>query len=160
MGYSYSAISTDFIIAQTNRFKAAISDADNALFISAYGHDEYQRDYIAELGHPWENKVLWEKLSPFYRVQSITTPTLFMGGDADWNVPILGGEQMYQALKRLGRSTELVVYPGEPHEFKTPSHIKDRLERQLAWLNHYVKGDPAPARPPEQPTSPTSKPTD
>jgi dipeptidyl aminopeptidase/acylaminoacyl peptidase len=52
-----------------------------------------------------------------------------MGGEIDWNVPILGGEQMFQALKRLGRTTELVVYPSEYHEFKTPSHIKDRLER-------------------------------
>jgi dipeptidyl aminopeptidase/acylaminoacyl peptidase len=148
-GWSYGGISTDFIIAQTSRFKAAISGAGAALFASMYGHDQYQRDYAAELGHPWESKALWNKVSPFYRVNNITTPTLFMGGDIDWNVPILGSEQMYQALKRLGRPTELVVYPGEYHEFKTPSHIKDRLERYLAWYNHYVKGDPAPARPPE-----------
>jgi dipeptidyl aminopeptidase/acylaminoacyl peptidase len=146
-GWSYGGISTDFIIAQTNRFKAAISGAGSALFISFYGHDQYQRDYETELGHPWENKAVWEKVSPFYRVNNITTPTLFMGGEIDWNVPILGGEQMYQALKRLGRTTELVVYPGEYHEFKTPSHIKDRLDRYLAWYGHYVKGDPAPARP-------------
>jgi len=146
-GWSYGGISTDFIIAQTSRFKAAISGAGSAFFSSFYGHDQYQRDYETELGHPWQNKAVWEKISPFYRVNSITTPTLFMGGDSDWNVPILGSEQMYQALKRLGRTTELVVYPGEYHEFKTPSHIKDRLERYLAWYNHYVKGDSAPARP-------------
>ena len=148
-GWSYGGISTDFIIAQTNRFKAAISGAGAALFVSFYGHDHYQRDYEAELGHPWESKAVWERVSPFYRVNNITTPTLFMGGEIDSNVPILGGEQMYQALKRLGRTTELVVYPGEYHEFKTPSHIKDRLERYLAWYNHYVKGDAAPARPSE-----------
>lgn len=146
-GWSYGGISTDFIIAQTNRFKAAISGAGSGFFASFYGHDEYQRDYETELGHPWENNAVWEKISPFYRVNSITTPTLFMGGDTDWNVPILGSEQMYQGLKRLGRTTELVVYPGEYHEFKTPSHIKDRLERYLAWYNHYAKGDSAPARP-------------
>jgi dipeptidyl aminopeptidase/acylaminoacyl peptidase len=156
-GWSYGGISTDFIIAQTNRFKAAISGAGTALFISDYGHDQYQRDYETELGHPWENKAAWEKVSPFYKVASITTPTLFMGGDIDWNVPILGGEQMFQALKRLGRTTELVVYPGEYHEFKTPSHIKDRLERYLAWYAHFVKGDPTAARPPEQP-APATKP--
>jgi dipeptidyl aminopeptidase/acylaminoacyl peptidase len=159
-GWSYGGISTDFIIAQTNRFKAAISGAGSALFVSFYGHDHYQRDYEAELGHPWENKAIWEKVSPFYRVNNVTTPTLFMGGEIDWNVPILGSEQMYQALKRLGRATELVVYPGEYHEFKTPSHLKDRLERYLAWYNHYVKGDPAPARPPEQPPAPAAKPAD
>jgi dipeptidyl aminopeptidase/acylaminoacyl peptidase len=151
-GWSYGGISTDFIIAQTSRFKAAISGAGAALFASMYGHDQYQRDYAAELGHPWENKALWDKVSPFYRVNKITTPILFMGGEIDSNVPILGSEQMYQALKRLGRTTELVVYPGEYHEFKMPSHIKDRLERYLAWYNHYVRGDPAPARPPEPPT--------
>jgi len=146
-GWSYGGISTDFIIAQTTRFKAAISGAGSALFISMYGHDQYQKDYETELGLPWENEALWDKVSPFYRVTSITTPTLFMGGEIDWNVPILGGEQMYQALKRLGRITELVVYPDEYHEFKTPSHLKDRLERYLAWYAHFVKGDATPARP-------------
>jgi len=152
-GWSYGGISTDFIIAQTNRFKAAISGAGGALFSSFYGHDHYQRDYEAELGHPWENKAVWERVSPFYKVANVSTPTLFMGGAIDWNVPILGSEQMYQALKRLGRSTELVVYPGEYHEFKKPSHIKDRLERYLAWYAHFVKGDSTPARPVPTPKS-------
>jgi dipeptidyl aminopeptidase/acylaminoacyl peptidase len=146
-GWSYGGISTDFIIGQTTRFKAAISGAGEALNTSLYGHDQYQRDYETELGRPWENHTLWDKLSPFYKVANITTPTLFMGGDIDWNVPILGGEQMYQALKSLGRETELVVYPGEYHEFKAPSHLKDRLERYLAWYAHYVKGESTPARP-------------
>jgi dipeptidyl aminopeptidase/acylaminoacyl peptidase len=146
-GWSYGGISTDFIIGQTTRFKAAISGAGEALNTSFYGHDHYQRDWETELGRPWENHALWDKLSPFYKVANITTPTLFMGGDIDWNVPILGGEQMYQALKSLGREAQLVVYPGEYHEFKTPSHLKDRLERYLAWYAHYVKGDPAPATP-------------
>jgi dipeptidyl aminopeptidase/acylaminoacyl peptidase len=149
-GWSYGGISTDFIIAQTTRFKAAISGAGEALNISGYGHDQYQKDYEAELGRPWENEAVWKKLSPFYRVAHISTPSLFMGGEIDWNVPIIGGEQMYQALKSLGRTTELVVYPGEYHEFKTPSHIKDRLERYVAWYAHYVKGDSAPATPPTE----------
>ena len=148
-GHSYGAISTDFIIAQTARFKGAISDAGEALNVTLYGHDQYQKDFETELGPPWENQALWDKLSPFYRVAKITTPTLFMGGNIDWNVPIIGGEQMYQAMKSLGRETELVVYPDEYHEFKFPSHIKDRLERQLAWFGHYVKGDATPATPPE-----------
>jgi dipeptidyl aminopeptidase/acylaminoacyl peptidase len=76
---------------------------------------------------------------------------MFMGGNVDWNVPILGGEQMYQSLKALGRETLLVVYPGEFHEFKAPSHIRDRNRRYLAWWGHYVKGDGTPAIPPEEP---------
>ncbi len=152
-GWSYGGISTDFIITQTTRFKAAISGAGAAEFSSLYGHDQYQKDYETELGLPWEAQAAWIKISPFRNVAKVTTPTLFMGGNIDWNVPILGGEQMYQALKRLGRTTELVVYPDEYHEFTLPSHIKDRLERNLAWYAHFVKGDPAPARPIPTPKS-------
>ena len=153
-GWSYGGMSTDFIIAQTTRFKGAISGAGIALMTSGYGHDQYIKDYDSELGRPWENKAVWEKISPYYRVNSITTPTLFMGGDVDWNVPIIGGEQMYQALKSLGRTTELVVYPGEFHGFTTPSHLKDRLERYLAWYAHYVKVDGTPPRPAEPQAQP------
>ena len=71
-----------------------------------------------------------------------------MGGDIDWNVPIINGEQMYQSLKRLGVPTLLVVYPGEYHEFSRPSFIEDRYERYLYWYGHYVKGE-GPAIPPK-----------
>jgi dipeptidyl aminopeptidase/acylaminoacyl peptidase len=152
LGWSYGAISTDFIVAKTPRFKAGISGAGSAWFYSMYGHDEYIFDYNNELGYPWvkENQPVWERVSAFYQVDKIRTPMLFMGGDSDWNVPILGGEQMYQALKTLGRETELVVYPGEPHEFNVPSHLRDRLQRYLAWFAHYVKADGTPARPPAE----------
>jgi dipeptidyl aminopeptidase/acylaminoacyl peptidase len=146
-GWSYGGISTDFIIAQSTRFKAAISGAGSAFFAALYGHDEYILDYDTELGQPWKDRGTWDKISPFWRVEKITTPTLFMGGDVDWNVPVIGGEQMYQALRSLGRETELVVYPGEFHAFRTPSHIKDRLERDLSWYAHYVKQDGTPATP-------------
>ena len=82
---------------------------------------------------------MWERLSPFNQVERIVTPTLIMGGDVDWNVPIQNGEQLYQALRRLGRTTELVVYPGESHGLRAPSHLKDRLERYLAWYDRFVK---------------------
>jgi len=150
-GWSYGGISTDFIIGQTNRFKAAISGAGSAEYVSMYGHDQYTRDYETELGRPWENRAKWDHVAYFWNVANIKTPSMFMGGDIDWNVPILGGEHMYQALKSLNRETELVVYPGEYHGFKTPSHLKDRDERYLAWYAHYVKQDGTPARPPEPP---------
>lgn len=146
-GWSYGGISTNFIITQTKRFKAAISGASEFLYVTNYGHDHYQRLWELELGLPWENRALWERMSPFNKVSSITTPTLVMGGNMDWNVPIINSEQLYQSLRRLGVPSELVVYPGEYHGFTAPSHIKDRLERYLAWYAHYVKGDPAPPRP-------------
>ncbi len=153
-GWSYGGISTDFIITQTTRFKAAISGAGAADYSSMWGHDQYQRDYTTELGYPWEHASTWEHVAYISKVKDVTTPTMFVGGNIDWNVPILGGEQMYQSLKALGRETLLVVYPDEYHDFKTPSHIKDRHERYLAWYAHYVKADGSPARPPEKPASP------
>jgi dipeptidyl aminopeptidase/acylaminoacyl peptidase len=151
-GWSYGGISTNFIITQTTRFKAAITGASEVLYSANYGHDHYQKLWELELGLPWENRALYDKLSPFYKVTSIATPTLIMGGQIDWNVPIINSEQLYQALKRVGKvPTELVVYPNEYHGFTTPSHIKDRLERYLAWYAHYVKGDSTPATLPAQP---------
>lgn len=150
-GWSYGGISTDFIIGKTQRFKGAISGAGAAEFTIMWGHDQYVLDYITELGLPWEHRDVWDRVAPYYNMKNITTPTLFVGGNIDWNVPIIGGENMYQSLKALGRETELVVYPDEFHEFKTPSHLKDLNERFLAWYAHYVKADGTPARPPEKP---------
>jgi dipeptidyl aminopeptidase/acylaminoacyl peptidase len=149
MGHSYGAISTNFIIAQTTRFKAAISNAGEFLYTTNYGHDLYQREWRMELGLPWEHRDLWEKLSPFNSVTKIKTPTLLEGGDVDWNVPIINAEQMYQSLKVLGVPTMLVVYPGEYHEFHRPSFIEDIHKRDLYWMNHYLKGE-GPAAPPAQ----------
>jgi dipeptidyl aminopeptidase/acylaminoacyl peptidase len=146
-GWSYGGISTNFIITQTTRFKAAVSGAGEFLYIANWGHDHYNRDWEYELGLPWEHRDVWEKLSPFTRVKNITTPTMIMGGDNDWNVPVINGEQMYQSLKRLGVPTLLVVYPGEFHEFSRPSFIQDRYERYLFWYAHYIKGE-GPSIPP------------
>ncbi len=142
-GWSYGGILTDHVISKTNRFKAAISGASEFNYLANYGTDHYQRQWEAELGLPWRNPEAWMRISPFYRLDKITTPTLVMGGDADMNVPILGGEQLYEGLKRLGRDTELVIYPGESHSFRRPSFIKDRFERYIAWYEKYLQ---APAR--------------
>lgn len=138
-GWSYGGILTNHVIAKTNRFKAAISGASEFNYLANYGNDHYQRQWEAELGLPWQNTELWIKLSPFYRLDKIATPTLVMGGDADLNVPIIGGQQLYQGLKRLGRETELVIYPGETHSIRRPSFQKDRFERYLAWYAKYLK---------------------
>jgi dipeptidyl aminopeptidase/acylaminoacyl peptidase len=145
-GWSYGGILTDYVITKSTRFKGAISGASEALIVANYGHDHYQEEYEAELGLPWKNRAAYEKLSSFNDVEKIVTPTLWMGGSEDWNVPILNSEQMYQSMKRLGRTTQLVVYPGEHHGIARPSFQRDRLERYLAWYGKYVKGT-VPASP-------------
>ncbi len=64
-----------------------------------------------------------------------------MGGQNDFNVPILGSEQMYQALKTLKVPTQLVVYPGQNHGLTKVPFLRDRLERYLAWYGKYLNGD-------------------
>jgi dipeptidyl aminopeptidase/acylaminoacyl peptidase len=148
-GWSYGGILTDYSVASTGRFKCAISGAGVAAPMSFYGVDQYILQYDNELGPPWKNLPLYLKMSyPFLEVDKrVHTPMLFMGGTSDMNVPLLGGEQMYQALKSLGRPTELVVYPGQFHGFTKPSYIRDRYERWLAWWDKYLKPPPAPATP-------------
>ena len=139
-GWSYGGILTNYVITKTDRFKGAITGASESLYIANYGHDEYQRWWELELGLPWENRDLWEKMSPFNDVKKIVTPTLIMGGEKDWNVPIINSELLYQALRRLGRTTELVVYPGQYHGIDKPSYMKDLYERYLDWYDQHVKG--------------------
>lgn len=138
-GWSYGGILTNYVITKTTRFKAAMSGASEALYRANYGHDHYQLTWEQELGLPWENKEAWERISPYNDVAKIMTPTLWMGGSDDWNVPILNSEQMYMAMKRLGRETQLIVYPGEHHGISRPSFQKDRMERYLEWMKKYVK---------------------
>ncbi|MEP6681984.1 MAG: S9 family peptidase [Parafilimonas sp.] len=139
-GWSYGGILTDYTIATTTCFKAASSGAGSALQLSMYGVDEYVTQYETELGPPWKNPDLWIKLSyPFFHVDKIKTPTLFMASQKDFNVPSVGAEQMYQAFKSVGIPTELVIYPGQYHEITIPSYMQDRFTRYIDWFGKYLK---------------------
>jgi dipeptidyl aminopeptidase/acylaminoacyl peptidase len=142
-GWSYGGILTDHVIVKTNRFKAATSGASEVNYLANYGTDHYQREWEAELGLPWKNAEGWMRISPFFQIDKVTTPTLILGGSDDVNVPLLNGEQLYQALRRLGRDTELVIYPGQNHGISKPSYQKDRYERYLAWYGKYLLGQGA-----------------
>jgi dipeptidyl aminopeptidase/acylaminoacyl peptidase len=133
-GRSYGGILTNYVIASDTRFKAAVSGAGASNWIALYGHDMYTREYELELGTPWANRALWDRLSyPFLHADRIRTPTLFYCAEMDFNVPCNGSEQMYQALRSLGVPTRLVVYPGENHGLRIPSYLRDRMERLLDW---------------------------
>jgi dipeptidyl aminopeptidase/acylaminoacyl peptidase len=140
-GWSSGGTLTNFVIAKTDRFAGAISGASVGWYTSTYGHDPYYRWWHTELGPPWENRDLWDSISPFMEVDNITTPTLFIGGEIDWNQPIIHSEQMYQAMKHLGRETSLVVYPDAYHGIRRPVYQKDLLERFVAWFDQHVKRD-------------------
>ena len=139
-GWSYGGILTDYTIATDGRFKAATSGAGSALQLSMYGVDQYITQYEQEIGPPWKSPDLWMKISyPFFHADRIKTPTLFLVGEKDFNVPTSGSEQMYQALKSLGVDTQLVIYPGQFHGITTPTYKIDRLQRYLDWYGKYLK---------------------
>jgi dipeptidyl aminopeptidase/acylaminoacyl peptidase len=142
-GWSYGGILTDYMIASDNRFKAATSGAGTAFTVAFYGTDQYIIQYDYEIGPPWEPKA-WEtyqKISyPFLHADRIKTPTLFLGGERDFNVPVQGGQQMYQALRSLNIDTQLVIYPNEFHGITRPSYVRDRYERYLAWYESHING--------------------
>jgi dipeptidyl aminopeptidase/acylaminoacyl peptidase len=139
-GWSWGGFLTNHIITKTDRFKAAISGASETLVAANYGHDMWQRLWDEELGFPWleENRERWDRVSPFYSLHKVTTPTLIVGGEDDWNMPILNSEQLYLALRRRGVPTQLVVYPGQGHGLSVPSYERDLYVRYLAWLDKYV----------------------
>jgi dipeptidyl aminopeptidase/acylaminoacyl peptidase len=122
-GWSWGGFLTNRVITKTDRFKAAISGASETLVVANYGHDEWQRLWAEEPGLPWleGNRELWDKVSPFYSLDKVTTPTLVVGGEDDWNMPILNSEQLYMVLRRRGVPTQLVVYPGQGHSLSVPS---------------------------------------
>ena len=147
-GWSYGGILTDYLIASDNRFKGATSGAGTAFTVAFYGTDQYIIQYDYEIGPPWNPKA-WEtyvKISyPFLHADRIQTPTLFLGGERDFNVPVQGSQQMYQALRSLGIDTQLIIYPNENHGIQRPSYQRDRMERYLAWYDKYVKKASVPA---------------
>lgn len=137
-GYSYGGYMTNVVITRTDRFKAAASGAGHSLIAANYGHDIYQRWYNWELGPPWEQRERYDALSPLLRADEVETPTIFLGGRLDWNVPILNAELFYQSLRHRGIDTRLVVYPGAHHGGWPAEYDKDYLQRVVAWFDRYL----------------------
>ena len=139
-GWSYGGILTDYMVASDKRIRAAISGAGVANVLATFGVDMYVREYVYELGTPWENFDTWRKLAyPFLHPERITAPTLFECAGDDDNVPCVGAQQMYQALKTRGVPTRLIVYPGQNHELDVPSYLVHRMRTNIQWFDRWLK---------------------
>jgi dipeptidyl aminopeptidase/acylaminoacyl peptidase len=139
-GWSYGGILTNFIIVKNDRFRAAISGASTALNVSLYGTDDLQRWWEHELGLPWENREIYDRISALHHVYRVRTPTLFVVGSEDRRTPASQSEQFYTSLRRLEIPTGLIVYPGEGHGISRPSFVIDRYERYRLWYERHVLG--------------------
>jgi dipeptidyl aminopeptidase/acylaminoacyl peptidase len=147
-GTSYGGQLANWIITQTDRFKAAIPMAGISNLVS-FNYMAYYHDYLAvEFGaYPHQDGIietLWQR-SPIRLAKNVKTPTLFMHGENDNDVPIAEAEQFYIALHEVGVPTVLVRYPREGHGLRENGHIVDALDRSIAWYQKYF-GSTATAR--------------
>jgi dipeptidyl aminopeptidase/acylaminoacyl peptidase/TolA-binding protein len=140
-GWSYGGILTDYVISKTTRFKAATSGASIANMLAGYGTDHYQYEYEVEIGLPWKARDAYLGLSSsYFDVEKVVTPTLYLCGQRDMNVPLLNTEQLYQSVRRINKvPTELVIYPEQWHGIRKASYRKDLHERYIAWYDRFLK---------------------
>jgi dipeptidyl aminopeptidase/acylaminoacyl peptidase len=136
-GVSYGGYMTNCLIGRVpDKFRAAASAAGHSDIAASFGYDGWLKWYKSELGLPWLNRARYRQISPLSRVARIKTPTLFLGGTEDWNVPLMNSELLYQALKIRGIEARLVVYRGMSHNgwFNQQG---DWSERILDWFNDH-----------------------
>lgn len=139
-GGSYGGQLTDWIITRTNRFKAAVPSAGIANLVS-FNYMSYYHDYLAvEYGrYPHEGGLmdtLWAHSALRY-VDRVKTPTMFIHGENDNDVPIAEAEQFYIALRDVGVPTVMVRYPREGHGLRETKHVADAMERSMAWYDRW-----------------------
>jgi dipeptidyl aminopeptidase/acylaminoacyl peptidase len=158
-GGSYGGQLANWLVTQTDRFKAAVSTAGIANLVS-FNYTAFYHDYLAvEFGaYPHESNTmdtLWER-SPLRYVAKVKTPVLILHGENDNDVPVSEAEQWYVALKDVGVETVMVRYPREGHGLREPRHIIDALDRSLAWYERHFQ-PPKPPAPAKQGAPPKKK---
>ncbi len=145
-GVSYGGQLTDWLITQTRMFRAAIPIAGISNLIS-YNYMTYYNQYeqmeFGQLPHQDDlMNIMWER-SALKHVAAVATPTMFMHGENDPDVPIAEAEQYYIALKDVGVDTIFVRYPREGHGIRESAHTVDSINRCIAWyLKYFPKTDP------------------
>ena len=144
-GGSGGGLLTNWVIGQTQRFKAAVSQRD----IADWSDFWYTADFTLFTptwfkGAPWEQEADFKARSPITYITKITTPLMLIEGESDFRTPpAAGGEQMFRALKYRKIPTVMIRFPGETHELSRsgkPTHRVERLEHILAWFDKYLQG--------------------
>lgn len=144
MGGSYGGLMTNWIIGQTNRFQAAVSQRSISNWLSFYGNSDIGARYTEAMlgGNPWDNyELLWQR-SPVAYANKVETPVLIMHGEQDMRCPIEQSDQWYANLKRWGKEAKLVRYAGSNHAFQKagkPSLRVDVLQQVNAWFYTHLR---------------------
>lgn len=140
-GWSYGGYMSGWIIGHTNRFKCAAYGAGLSNAVSYWGTADitHQRERLHG-GVPWEARRMFEEQSPLNYLTNVKTPALIFHGEKDERVPLGQSLETYRTLKRLGVTTQLVVYPDQGHGLVVPSYQLDKMRREFEWVEKYLKG--------------------
>lgn len=148
-GESYGGWMTNWLIATTDRFGAAVAQNSISDMRSEYLTSEDPPGLDWDMGgSPWEQPERYERQSPISRVDQIHTPLLLVHSELDQNCPINQSEQLYAALQLLGRDVEFLRIPGEGHLINLvgrPSSRLARIRATDAWFRRHLRseaGDP------------------
>jgi dipeptidyl aminopeptidase/acylaminoacyl peptidase len=149
-GMSYGGFLTQWLVGATDRFRGAVAENGVADQVSAWATSYFgvHFDRQWKLGDPLSRAGmlrLWST-SPLSQVGRIRTPLLILQSEEDRVCPAEGNEELFVALKVLGRETEYILYPEEHHEMRShgrPDRRIDRMERILGWFDRWVRGRPA-----------------
>lgn len=140
MGWSYGGFMTSWIITQTKRFRAASVGAGVTNLMSFTGTADipgFLPDYFA--GEFWDKPEVYAKHSAMFQIKGVTTPTLIQHGEKDERVPLSQGQELYNALKRQGCKTRMIVYPRTPHGIEEPKLLLDCMKRNLEWFDLHIR---------------------
>jgi dipeptidyl aminopeptidase/acylaminoacyl peptidase len=145
-GWSYGGYMTMWTVTQTNRFRAAVAGAGIANWQSYYGENSIDQWMIPYFGASvYDDPKVYAKSSPIEYIKQVKTPTLVVVGERDGECPAPQSFEFWHALKTHGVKTQLVVYPGEGHGFHDPEHIRDLMQRTVAWFAENMPADNMPA---------------
>ena len=147
-GGSGGGLLTNWIVTQTNRFAAAITQR----CVSEWATMMYSADFAMFepywfRGQPFEVPEEYANLSPAKYVDKIETPLMVIHSEEDWRTPIGQGEIMFRALKYRKKPTVMVRFPGENHELSRsgmPSRRVQNQEHIRRWFDHFLQDKPAP----------------
>jgi dipeptidyl aminopeptidase/acylaminoacyl peptidase len=138
-GWSYGGFMTMFAVTQTHRFRAAVAGAGISDWKSYYGENQIDQWMIPFFGASvYDDPAVYAKMSAINYIKNVTTPVLEVVGERDGECPAPQSFEFWHALRDLGKTTELVVYPDEGHGFVNPEHRRDVLERALGWFEEYM----------------------
>ncbi len=153
-GHSWSGYQTAFMVTQTNIFKTAIAGAPVGNMTSAYSgirlgsglarQFQYEMSQSRLSGSLWDARDDYIDNSPVFFADKIETPMLILHGDVDDAVPWEQSIELYLAMRRNGKETVFLQYNDEPHHPQTYANKLDWAIKMKEWIDHYLKGAPAP----------------